>query len=214
MSTRVKICGLTNLADAQSAVDAGADFLGFILYPKSPRYVAPATVAQIIQTLQLPTRLPQTVGVFVNTPVAEIIHLLETTGLDLAQLHGDESEADLAQLAGRGYKAVRPADAACAPAALPFTAYPNATTPHLLIDAYHPTLYGGTGHLGDWAVAEALRQTVPRLVLAGGLTPENVPYAIAAVQPWGVDVAGGVEVAPGRKDHVKVRDFVTAVRRA
>ena len=216
MPTRVKICGLTNAADVQLAVDAGADFLGFILYPKSPRYVAPAAIRRILQELDLAgqAHAPKTVGVFVNAPVDEIRLILEQTGLDLAQLHGDEPEEALAALAGRGYKAVRPADRAAAQAAQCFLPYPGDAAPQLLVDAYHPTLYGGSGQTGDWALAEALVPHVPRLMLAGGLTPDNVAQAVAAVKPWAVDVASGVEAAPGRKDPAKVRDFAAAVRRA
>lgn len=214
MSTRLKICGLTNLADAQLAVEAGADFLGFILYPKSPRYVPPATVRRIIQELSAgrDAALPKTVGVFVDTQVEEIQVILDQTGLDLAQLHGDEPETALAALQGRGYKVVRPADAAAAQAALCFVNHPADHAPQLLVDTYHPTLYGGSGQTGDWSLAEALMPDVPRLMLAGGLTPNNVGQAVTAVRPWAVDVASGVEAAPGRKDPAKLRDFAAAVR--
>ncbi len=173
--------------------------------------VAPDTIAQILRALKSSgSGSPQTVGVFVNTPVEAISAILDATGLDLAQLHGDEPEEAVAALQGRGFKAVRPADAAAAVDALRFARYPFASAPQLLVDAYHPTLYGGSGHMGDWTLAEAISSAAPRLMLAGGLTPDNVPRAVAAVRPWAVDVAGGVEVAPGRKDHAKIRDFIAA----
>jgi phosphoribosylanthranilate isomerase len=207
MSVKVKICGLTNLADAQVALEAGADFLGFILYAKSPRYIVPAQLAEILADLALPTHV-QSVGVFVNTPIDEVITLLGETGLNLAQLHGDEPESALAALNGRGYKAVRPTDTASAQQAAVFTPYPQASAPQLMLDAYHPTAYGGTGHKADWSLAAEVAQSIPRLMLAGGLTAANVQSAIQRVTPWAVDVASGVESAPGRKDHEQVRAFV------
>ena len=213
MSVIVKICGLTSLADAQVAIDAGADFIGFILYSKSPRYIAPAQVAEILAELVVPAHV-KSVGVFVNTPTDQIGKILATTGLKLAQLHGDESESALAALNGRGFKALRPKDAAAAHQARQFTSYPTAPAPQLLLDAYHPAAYGGTGHQVDWSLAAEVVRSTPRLLLAGGLTADNVQSAIATVKPWGVDVASGVEVAPGRKGHDLVRAFVTNAKRA
>ena len=228
-TTLVKICGLTNLDDARVAVAAGADLLGFIFYPKSPRYVTPATVATIVRTLHddkvtrwqgvgvastsAVTASPKTVGVFVNASVAEIDAIVEQVGLDFVQLHGHETAAWFAALGGRAYKAVRPADADAAQAqAEHFAPLSCADGPCLMIDAYDPHAYGGTGKQTDWHVAAALARQYPRLLLAGGLTPANVAAAIDLVQPWGVDVASGVEAEPGRKDHDKVREFVRNVR--
>jgi phosphoribosylanthranilate isomerase len=211
MSIKVKICGLTNRLDAQTAVDAGADFLGFIFHPKSPRYVEPDQVEQILSRLELPPHV-QTVGVFVNKDISEVLTVLEQTGLSLAQLHGDEPQSALESLKGRGYKAVRPADAEAAQQAAAFTAFPPPHAPQLLLDAYHPSAYGGTGHKADWRLAAAVAEQTPRLLLAGGLTADNVQSAIAAVRPWGVDVASGVEAAPGRKDHEQLRLFITNAR--
>jgi phosphoribosylanthranilate isomerase len=214
MAALLKICGLTNAADAQLAVEVGADFLGFILYPKSPRYVTPEAIRQILAELSLGQRTsaPKTVGVFVNTPPDEIQRVLDATRLDLAQLHGDEPEEDLVALSGRGYKAIRPPDEAAAEGSLRFVPYAGTAAPQLLVDAYHPLLYGGSGQTGDWALAGALIPRVPRMMLAGGLTPDNVGSAVAAVHPWAVDVASGVETTPGRKDPAKVRDFAAALR--
>lgn len=212
--TIVKICGLTNLEDALMAAAAGADLLGFILYPKSPRYVAPEEIAAIAAGVRaaFPTS-PRVVGVFVNAPTTQVLATLDRARLDLAQLHGDESAAEVAALAGRGFKAVRPASLAAALAAADaFAPHGVAAGPHLLIDAYTPNAYGGAGHLGDWSLATTVARRVERLLLAGGLTPENVAAAVQAVQPWGVDVASGVEASPGHKDHAKVRAFIAAAK--
>jgi phosphoribosylanthranilate isomerase len=156
---------------------------------------------------------PQFVGVFVNASVAEIQATVAQVGLDFVQLHGNETAEWFAPLAGRAYKAVRPADAAAAQAqAEAFAPLGCVAGPSLLIDAYDPQAYGGTGKQTDWHVAADLARRHPGLLLAGGLTPENVAAAIDVVQPWGVDVASGVEAEPGRKDHAKVRQFVAEVR--
>lgn len=212
MTVKVKICGLTNLADARVAVEAGADFLGFILYPKSPRYIAPESLPGLLSELSLPSHV-QSVGVFVNTPIDEVIKTLDTTGLNLAQLHGDEPVEYLSELNGRGYKAIRPATPDSAQQATIYTSYPEKFAPQLLLDAYVPNVYGGTGHKVDWTMAASLAQQIPRLLLAGGLTAANVQEAVRTVSPWGVDVASGVEAAPGRKDHEQVRAFVANAHR-
>ena len=218
-NVRVKICGLTNLADAQVAVEAGADLLGFIFYPKSPRYVVPEVVAGIIQGIndQRPTTndqrpattLPRFVGVFVNETVERIAQILALTWLDYAQLHGNESAEMVAHFQGRAFKALRPtsADEAFTGAAH-FAPYGPSAGPSLMVDAYDPSLYGGTGKTADWRMAAELAKQYPGLLLAGSLIPENVAEAIRVARPWGVDVSSGVEAAPGRKDHGKVRDFI------
>ncbi len=229
--TFVKICGITNLEDAEVALRAGADLLGFILYPKSPRYVEPAQVQEILRALRLkledwrpapnsisnlqssPFTPPRYVGVFVNEPAARIKEIMTVTGLDYAQLHGDEPPTALAALAGVAYKALRPADHAQALAeAEAYASLGPTTGPRWLIDAYDPHAYGGTGKRADWTTAAQLARQYPGLLLAGGLTPDNVAAAVAAVRPWGVDVASGVEAEPGRKDHGKVEAFVTRVK--
>jgi len=211
---QIKICGITNLTDAAVAVAAGADLLGFILYPKSPRYVAPATVAEIVTALRKQagaTPLPRFVGVFVNAAPAEVAQVIDSAGLDFAQLHGDELPAEVARLGGRGFKALRPANHGEALAgAERYWDLGPLPGPRLLIDAFAPHAYGGTGQAADWTTAAELAMRFPGLMLAGGLTPENVGTAIAAVQPWGVDVSSGVEAAPGRKDPLKVRAFIEA----
>ena len=212
--THVKICGTTNLDDAIVATDAGADLLGFILYPRSPRYVAPEAIASIVRGLREHTvRVPILVGVFVNVAPVEIQETLAMTGLDLAQLHGDEPASAFAALHGRAFKALRPAtrDQALTEADLYGTLGVTAG-PQLLLDAYDPRAYGGTGQKADWDAAAAVAQRFDRMLLAGGLTPENVAEAVRAVRPWGVDVASGVETAPGRKDHAAVQRFVAAAK--
>jgi phosphoribosylanthranilate isomerase len=200
----IKICGLTNLDDALAALDAGADCLGFNFYPKSPRYLPPDDCARIISSLRAPVT---TVGVFVNEPPARVAALLDHCGLDLAQLHGDEPPEYLTLLWGRAYKAFRGAADGVGFADF---ARISPGAPALLMDAHVPNAFGGTGRLADWAAARALAARFP-IFLAGGLAPENVAQAIAQVQPWGVDVASGVESAPGRKDQRKMRAFVKAV---
>jgi len=221
----VKICGITNLADARVAVEADADLLGFIFYPKSPRYVAPETVAEIVREIRdwrleignrdanLPSPIPKFVGVFVNESTARINEILTLAQLDYAQLHGNETPAMLTQLAGRAYKALRPASAEEAVVgADQFARLGPVDGPRVMIDAYDPNLYGGTGKTADWHVAAALARRYPGILLAGSLTAENVATAMQMVQPWGVDVSSGVEAAPGRKDHAKVRAFVQAAK--
>lgn len=212
---RVKICGITNTEDALVATEAGADYLGFILYPRSPRYVDSGTVRHIGAAVREAGHSEvQFVGVFVNSPADEIAAVLDAACLDWAQLHGDEPPEALATLAGRAYKALRPASLDQALAAAAAYGAPPDQRPALLIDAYHPQHYGGTGQPGDWALAAAVVARDPGLLLAGGLTPDNVAAAIAAVHPWGVDVSSGVERSPGRKDHDLVRRFLAAVRAA
>lgn len=217
--TKIKICGITNIEDALVAAQAGADFLGFIFYEPSPRYVPPAAVAEIVATIRQEVQrgaaltMPQFVGVFVNASRETVAHTLASCGLDRAQLHGDEPPDVVRSLAGRAFKAIRPATLTEAEALvsdyLPGEAHPE--PPTLLLDAYHPTLYGGTGQVTDWTLAAALARRTP-LMLAGSLTPLNVAAAITAVQPWAVDVSSGVEASKGRKDHAKVRAFVAAVK--
>jgi phosphoribosylanthranilate isomerase len=220
--TQVKICGLTNTEDALVAVDEGVEFLGFIMYEKSPRYVTMARVATIMATLRGydAPRIPLCVGVFVNPTADEVEQTLKLTGLQAAQIH-KTTPATIGEmrtrLLGSLYPAVQPRTAE---EIAPFIAlddepgmYPTAFyLPQLLVDAYHPDLAGGTGKQADLGLAAEIAAQVPRMMLAGGLTPENVAATIQTVQPWGVDVASGVEASPGKKDHEKVRAFIRAVR--
>ncbi len=211
---KVKVCGITNLEDALVAVHAGADFLGFVCYPRSPRYLPAEEAGRIISALRAAEGSVHTVGVFVNASLAEVRRVMAVAGFDLAQLHGDEPVEMVAALGGRAFKALRPRTFGEAMALTSYLAAAPSVPrfPQLLVDAYHPDLYGGSGRTGDWSLAGRLAQQCPRMLLAGGLTPENVAEAIAQVRPWGVDVSSGVELAPGRKDHDRVRAFIAAAR--
>ncbi len=204
----IKICGLTNLDDALAAVEAGADYLGFNFYPKSPRYVSPEACAQITDELTQRGAAVTSVGVFVNTPAAEVAAIMRVAGLRLAQLHGDEGPEQLSALWGRAFKAVRDSATVRDDELVALSAF-SPGQPAFLVDAPAPNLYGGSGQLADWQAAARLAARYA-IFLAGGLNPANVAAAVAQVKPWGVDVASGVEAAPGRKDHAKIRDFVAA----
>ena len=200
MGMKVKICGLTNLSDALAAAEAGADALGFV-FAESPRRVEPDAVREIIR------RLPPfvvTVGVFANQPPEAVRKLRDYCGLDTVQLHGDETEEDVAAIGGRGIKAIRVGDGRIVLA----TAFPNAT---LLLDTYVPGTAGGTGISFDWSLAAGPARQRP-IILAGGLTSENVTRAIEIVRPYAVDVSSGVEIEPGRKDHGKIAAFIRQAR--
>ncbi len=195
---RVKICGITSLEDAQHAVDCGADALGLVFYEKSPRCVTPARARQIVAGLP---PFVTTVGLFVNEQPATITRVADECGLDVIQLHGDEAPGACRLPPRRVIKALRVRDAAslCGAEAYPVSA--------LLLDAWVAGAYGGTGETFNWQLAAAAA-TRGRVILAGGLTPENVAAAILAVRPYGVDVSSGVEAAPGRKDPQKVAAFI------
>lgn len=217
----VKICGLKTLSDALAAIEAGADWLGFNFYPKSPRFIPPEECVRITEVVRREFPMVGLVGVFVNASAEEIRTILRQAGLHRAQLHGDEPPALLAELGGLAFKAIRlrpdqEAEAQVAPylpqgeEALSPSASPSA---FVLLDASVPGLYGGSGQVADWRAAARLAARIP-LLLAGGLTPENVAEAIRIVRPWGVDVASGVESAPGVKDVEKMRTFIRHARQA
>lgn len=197
----VKICGVTSEEDALLAVAMGADAIGFVFAP-SPRQVAAGLVAQITRRLPPET---VTVGVFKDAHPARVVEVVQQAGLRAAQLHGRTSPEDCAYVAERVPLVIR-AFAAGDPALDDNDRYP---TDLILIDAAEP----GSGKVFDWRLAEAFPAS-RRLVLAGGLTPENVAEAIRRVRPYGVDVSTGVERAPGVKDPLKVRAFVQAARSA
>jgi len=211
--TKIKICGITNLNDALAAIDAGADLLGFNFYPKSPRLIDLGICRGITSKLRNRSANVIFVGVFVNLPVAEIHAVMETCGLELAQLHGDEPPAMLAELGDRAFKAIRLSASTSVPASVyPFCRRPSVDRPALLVDAAVKGVYGGSGVVADWLAAAELAKQIP-LLLAGGLTPDNVAEAVRRVQPWGVDVASGVEASPGVKDPGKMKRFVAEVRK-
>lgn len=201
--TKIKICGIKTVKDALAAMEAGADLIGFNFYPKSPRYIDVGTCRNIMSVMRQHGHVTY-VGVFVNASVEEVYATIETCGLSLAQLHGDETPEMLRALNGKAFKAFRgiPSD---------ITGYERNDAPALLIDAAVKGIYGGSGVTADWSAAAELAKKYP-LLLAGGLTPENVADAVRQVKPWGVDVASGVESAPGEKDAAKMSAFVKAVK--
>jgi phosphoribosylanthranilate isomerase len=200
---KIKICGITNLEDALLAADLGADALGFIFYPKSPRNVAPEAAREIIA--QLPPFVAS-VGVFVDETAAFVRELAAKVRLDWVQLHGQESPEYCRNLGHKVIKGFRIQDAD----SLRLLAGYRGAAQALLLDTYKKGLVGGTGTAFDWQLAREAKQ-YGRIILAGGLTPENVAQAIAIVQPAAVDAASGTEAAPGRKDPAKLRAFFKAV---
>jgi phosphoribosylanthranilate isomerase len=206
VSVHVKICGVTCAADARLAVACGADLIGLNFYAPSPRFIS-LPVAQTIRAA-VPSHV-LCVGVFVNAARDHIAALVEQVPLDVIQFHGDETVADMQGWTCPTMKALRvPADGTIPPLEyLPST--------YLLLDTYRPGRYGGTGEGFAWDTAAALPLAArQRLFLAGGLTPENVAAAVRTVRPWAVDVASGVESAPGHKDPDKVRAFITNAKTA
>lgn len=211
---KVKICGINSLDDALYALDAGADMLGYNFYTPSKRYLDPLDCEKI-QTELLNRGLSiTTVAVFVNASFKTIESILDDCGLDLAQLHGDESPELMELLGERAFKAIRPHSIEESKSQA--KNYPTRKTPpDLLVDAYHPDQYGGTGRTGNWNLARTLADDYS-LLLAGGLHPGNVGEAIRQVNPWGVDVASGVEKEkePGKKDPLRMQQFVDQARAA
>jgi len=202
--TKIKICGIKTVTDALAAMDAGADFIGFNFYPKSPRYISVGRCRDIMSVMRRYGHITY-VGVFVNASVGIIRATMETLGLSLAQLHGDETSEMLSELNGKAFKAFRGIPQS-------MDGFARHDAPALLVDASVKGSYGGTGVTADWKSAAELAKKYP-LLLAGGLTPENVAEAVMQVKPWGVDVASGVESAPGEKDPKKMKAFVQALRK-
>lgn len=206
MTVKVKICGLTNAEDAAAAVEAGADAVGFVFHKKSPRCAETAVVKGIVKTLP-PFVLP--IGVFVNEDAKVVRDVVDSCGLALVQLHGDETAAYCEALGRPVLKAIRLKDRRSFLILAEFQG--RAGVRGFLVDAFSSDAYGGTGQVADWSLAAEASSAAP-VLLAGGLTPENVSQAILQVRPYGVDVSSGVEASPGKKDHEKVRAFVRAVR--
>jgi phosphoribosylanthranilate isomerase len=205
----VKICGLTDLSDARAALQAGADLLGFVFAP-SPRRVEPSRVAAILHALRQEGGAAgwRAVGVFVDEDPRLVSRAALEAGLDLIQLHGAEGPDYCRDLPLPVIKAVRVRD----PGSLAGLESYRGAVAHLLLDAWHPAAAGGTGRTFDWGLARAAHFPDIPWLLAGGLTPDNVPQAVAAARPHGVDVSGGVERAPGLKDHQLIRRFILAAR--
>jgi phosphoribosylanthranilate isomerase len=203
--TLVKICGISNLEDAIVAAEAGADMLGFNFYNRSPRYIKPADAASIIQ--KIPSSI-LSVGVFVNEPdPGTVQRFVDESGVGAVQLHGDESPEYCTELSGQPViRAFRTRDGFSAEEVLAFPVF------GVLLDSFHATARGGTGHVANWDTAIKVRQLVPRLFLAGGLGPRNIVDAIRDVQPYAVDACSLLELTPGRKNAVLVREFVSLAK--
>jgi phosphoribosylanthranilate isomerase len=196
---KVKICGITNLQDAQAAVDYGADALGFVFFKDSPRNIAPKGAASIIK--KLPSFV-QTVGVVVNEPPERLERMIAESGVDVLQLHGDESPENC-RSSRRVIKGIR---VKSLDSLAPLERYRDIVSAFLL-DAFAPEALGGTGRLFNWDIAVEAKR-FGKIILAGGLTFENVADAVRYVSPYAVDVSSGVEAGKGKKDHEKMRLFI------
>lgn len=200
---RVKICGITNVNDALQAVEAGADALGFVFFKESPRYISHDAARKIIEKVPA---FVSTVGVFVNEPAWRVQEIMRITGLDVAQLHGDETPEECCEFR-RAIKAIRVGKLTDLE---PVKKYKVSA---FLLDAYAPDSYGGTGKVFNWDIALEAKE-FGNIILAGGLTPDNVADAVRHVRPFGVDVSSGVEADKGIKAHEKVRAFIRNARHA
>ena len=205
MRTRVKICGITRIEDALAAINAGADAIGLVFYAASPRCV---TIEQAQKIVAAIPPLVSVVGLFVNEPKAEIETVLSKVRLDILQFHGDETSSECEQIKLPYYKAIRvKADTNLLQCAVEFN-----SAKALLLDAHSESAFGGTGQTFDWnLIPKSLTKPV---ILAGGLTAENVGSAIKRVQPYAVDVSGGVEKSKGVKDAAKIAAFMQAVEQS
>lgn len=202
--TRVKICGITRVEDARAAVDSGADALGLVFYSKSPRYVELSVAANIARTIGPFVTI---VGLFVNAGEAQVREAVKTVGLDMLQFHGDEDEVYCAQFERPYIKAIRMSPELDVKEVM--TKYPSARG--FLFDAWNKDKYGGTGETFEWDRLSILKESVDTdipFILAGGLTPENVDQAVAAVKPYAIDVSGGVELSPGIKSPELIQQFI------
>ena len=203
MTCRVKICGITNLEDALHACEEGADALGFVFYPPSPRYISPEQANAIVEKLP-PFVTP--VALFVNASEEQVAQVVSQNSRWLIQFHGDEVESDCVKYDRPYLKALRMKDGVDIKAQA--ESFPSALA--ILLDAYKPGVPGGTGESFDWA---AIPNQMPKpIVLAGGLSPENVKLAVKATKPYAVDVSGGVELSKGIKNKFKVKEFISGAK--
>ncbi len=202
-SVRVKVCGMTNLEDTLQAVQLGVDAVGFIFYKKSPRYVSDRIVKKIVNVLP---PFVMKVGVFVNESLEQINKRIESCGLNLVQLHGDEPPGFSKKINSQVIKSfrVQNTDSLTGLSKYPVQGY--------LLDSFKEGQWGGTGKTFNWNLAKKAKK-YGSIILAGGLDPSNVQEAIKKVQPYGVDVCSGVEKSPGKKDFKKVQQFIEAVRK-
>ncbi len=203
MSVKVKICGITSVADGLAAAEAGADMIGLMFYEGSPRHITVPQGAEISRALP-PFVLR--VGVFVNPEEAQVMEAISACGLNLLQFHGDEPSDFCTQFGLMSVKALRVQNEES------ISALENYATDAFLLDAYSKSGLGGTGEKFNWDLAIAAQRFNKPIFLAGGLTPENVAAAVAQVRPFAVDVSSGVESSPGKKDAAKVRAFIAAAK--
>lgn len=199
---RVKICGITNVEDALAAVDYGADALGFVFFEKSPRYITPDKAKEIISHLP---PFVTTVGVFVNEEAARIKEIMDIAGVNILQLHGDE-KPDACTICHRVIKALRVKN---------FTdlkPLENYRCSAFLLDTYSPESYGGTGQIFNWDIAVEAKR-FGKIILSGGLNPDNIEKAVMYVRPYAVDVSSGIEEQKGKKDLKKMKAFIEKARK-
>jgi phosphoribosylanthranilate isomerase len=207
LAMQIKICGITSSTDALACAAAGVDMIGLNFCKQSPRYIRPVQARTIARALPSST---QAVGIFVDTSVGEICRVAHAVGLRVLQLHGSESPEMCAKLA-LGFEVIKALRIDRGFNAQRASAYPTCT---ILLDTYDEQMPGGTGEVGDWELARETRKFARRLILAGGLSPENVAKAITMVNPDGVDVCSSLESAPGVKNLERVQQFVAAARHA
>ena len=210
MNCQIKICGITNLEDAQIAADLGVEYLGFNFYNRSKRYIIPDFAADVIKKLPISV-VP--VGLFVNSTNAEINQVLKIAPVKFLQFHGDEDKSFVSQF--RGYQIIKALRIKDIGLEHEINEWLKACD-YVLLDAYSPTQYGGTGEKINQTLLDYYKERIDfsRVFLAGGLNPENVSEVVTRYRPYAVDVASGVEIAPGRKDSVLVNKFVSAIRSA
>jgi phosphoribosylanthranilate isomerase len=214
---KYQVSGVTSQGTADQSQEAGCQGRGGAEAGQAIADPHHVTARSLPGEHNTTTGAPQFVGVFVNSPLATVSQILDFCRLDAAQLHGEEPPEFVTYFEGRAFKALRPPSKAEAENLLqtygPASSlgYAGGSLPALLLDAYHPNLYGGTGRVTDWTLAAGIARRYP-IMLAGSLTPDNVAEAIEAVRPWGVDVSSGVELEKGKKDHAKVRKFIETVR--
>jgi len=199
MMVKVKICGITNVDDAMAAVDFGADALGFVFYRGSPRYISPDDAAEIAR--KLPPFITS-IGVFVDEKTEEIEKIIASTGIDIIQLHGEETP-DMCRFSRRIIKAIRVKSLESLDSLVNYKDRVSA----FVLDTFAPDIVGGTGLIFNWDIAEYAKQ-FGRIILAGGLNPDNISEAVRRVRPYGVDVSSGIELKKGKKDHNKLKLFI------
>jgi phosphoribosylanthranilate isomerase len=210
---KVKICGITNFEDAVAATEAGADMLGFNFYRPSSRYIEPDRAREIIERLRSDGQNSSTtmVGVFVDESIDSVVRIVSDVRLDAVQLHGDESPEFCVEL-----KSLLPDKAIIKALRVNGSFDPQTASRYsvqaIMLDAFHEQLRGGTGRVIDWDIASTVRDLVSQLFLSGGLSPENVAEAISRVQPFAVDTCSSLESSAGRKDALRMKEFVRAVR--